>query len=123
MVLPSATLAVPSLQRLMSTATTMHPRRLFLLLLAALAGTAAAPGAHAQSSELEESVPEAVALHCVADARRVDRKRQPMVQPGQTCANGGLFVPLAGAPLGGSQLFYGKDVAAIGWCKAWEAKP
>lgn len=101
----------------------MHRRQLFLLLPAALAGPCATRLAQAQSSELKESDPEAVALDYVADARRVDRKRQPKYQPGQTCANCSLYVPQAGSPLGGCQLFYGKDVAAIGWCNAWEAKP
>lgn len=105
----------------------MQRRPFFLLLPAALAGTWTAGPARAQSSELKETDPEAVALDYVSDARRVDRQRQPKYQPGQTCANCGLFVPppgvSPGAPLGGCQLFYGKDVAAIGWCSAWEAKP
>lgn len=105
----------------------MQRRQFFVLMPAALAATAGAGPARAQASELKESDPEAVALDYVADARRVDRQRQPKYQPGQTCANCGLFVaPPGGAAasrLGGCQLFYGKEVTAIGWCSAWEAKP
>lgn len=101
----------------------MNRRQTFLLLPIAMAGGALPGLSMGQSSELKESDPEAVALDYVSDARRVDAKRQPKFRPGQTCANCGLFVPQAGSPLGGCQLFYGKDVAAIGWCNAWEAKP
>jgi hypothetical protein len=101
----------------------MNRRQTFLLLPIALTGGAFPGPSSSQSSELKESDPEAVALDYVSDARRVDPKRQPKYLPGQTCANCGLFVPQSGAPLGGCQLFYGKDVAAIGWCNAWEAKP
>jgi len=101
-----------------------HPRRRRLILgvpVVVFAGVRAS-AANAQSTELKESDSEAVAFEYKADASKVDPAKSPKYKPGQTCANCGLFFPQAGAPLGGCQLFMGKDVAAIGWCNAWEAK-
>jgi hypothetical protein len=52
----------------------------------------------------------------------VDRAKFPKYQPGQTCANCGLYVGEPGKAQGGCSLFYGKDVAAKAWCSAWEKK-
>jgi hypothetical protein len=97
-------------------------RRLLIALPVAVVGAWGAARAKAQSVELRESDPEALAVDYRADAQRVDRAQSPQYRPGQTCANCNLFYPDAGSPLGGCQYFLGKDVAAAGWCKVWAAK-
>lgn len=103
-----------------------HPQRRRLVfaavpivILAAMRpGTAKAQ----QSTDLKETDSEAVSFEYAADASKVDAAKSPMFKPGRFCANCNLFIAQAGAPTGGCQLFMGKDVAAIGWCNAWEAK-
>lgn len=99
----------------------MNHRRLFLALPVVLCSVIRPHPANAQSTVLQESDPEAGALAYKADAATVDRVKNPKFQPGQACATCSLFVPEAGSPTGGCQLILGKDVAAIGWCNAWEA--
>ena len=98
-------------------------RRLILLVpIAAFAPLRPGAAANAQESiDLKESDPEGIAFEYKADASKVDRAKSPSYKPGQTCANCALFFPQAGSPTGGCGLFMGKDVAAIGWCKAWES--
>ncbi len=103
-----------------------HPKRRRLVLIVPAAALAALhpKAATAQpSTVLKESDPEGIAFEYKADASKVDPAKSPKYKPGQTCANCGLFFPQANAPTGGCQLFMGKDVAAIGWCNAWDAKP
>ena len=98
-----------------------HPRRIFLLSVAAT-GAAASLGAHAQPKVLDEKDPQAVALGYVADAARVDKKKYPKYAAGQVCANCALYQgkpPDAAAPC---TLFAGKSVAGKGWCSAWIKK-
>ena len=98
-------------------------RRHTILMLPAAMFAAAQPGtASAQSTELKESDQEAVAFEYRADASKVDKNKSPKYANGQTCSNCSLFFSEAGSKLGGCQLFLGKDVAAIGWCNAWETK-
>lgn len=82
-----------------------------------------AGAAQAEASVLQESDTEAVSFQYRADARKVDKARNPSYKPGQTCANCSQFYPHEGSPHGGCQLFLTKEVAAIGWCNAWEARP
>jgi hypothetical protein len=100
----------------------MQRRRLLFTLSAVVSVSLVPDLASAQSSELKETDPEATAVAYKADARKVDRAKSPQYKPGQTCANCSQFFPQDGSPLGGCQLFLGKDVAAAGWCNAWEAK-
>ena len=98
-------------------------RRDLILTFPIVMSTALRPGeAQSQSVELKESDAEAIAVEYRADASKVDPTKSPKYKPGQTCASCNLFFPQAGSSLGGCQLFYGKDVAAAGWCNAWEAK-
>ena len=85
---------------------------------ALLAGTAA----RAQDAMLKETDPEAMAVDYHADAARVDRAKSPAYRPGQTCANCSLYGGNAGDATGGCGYFFGKQVAAIGWCTAWDKK-
>ena len=100
----------------------MKRRRLISAFPAAVFAAVQPGAARAQSTELKETDPEALAFEYKADAGQVDPGKSPKYKPGQTCANCGLFYPQAGSPVGGCQLFMGKDVAAIGWCKGWDAK-
>ena len=76
----------------------------------------------AQSAELKETDPEALAVSYRTNAKKVDPAKNPKFRPGQSCLSCGLFVPQPDSPVGGCQLFYGKDVAAAGWCNVWEEK-
>ena len=103
----------------------MPTRRQLLQVLRVLPAAAllAGPRARAQEADLlKESDSEALAVDYHADAARVARSRSPQYEPGQTCANCSLFGGEAGDASGGCGLFFGKQVAAIGWCKAWEKK-
>ena len=102
-------------------------RRLWLLSVPVLALGAWAVGprrAQAQmpASLLEESDPGAQGLAYRADAAKVDPAKNPSYQAGRTCANCSLYAGEPGQPQGGCALFYGKEVAAAGWCNAWERK-
>ena len=97
-------------------------RRLLIALPIMVWGAWRAGRAAAQSVELQESDPEALAVAYCADASKVDRVKNPKYRPGQSCANCSLFFAPPGSPLGGCQYFLGKDVAAAGWCNVWEAK-
>ena len=101
----------------------MKRRRLLLTLPVAVFSGARLDAAQAQpSTDLKESDSEAVSFEYAADASKVDPAKSPMFKPGRVCANCNLYFPQADAPKGGCQLFMGKDVAAMGWCNAWEAK-
>ena len=96
-----------------------HPRRVFLMTLAAT-GAALATRAQAQAPVLvDEKDPQAVALGYVADAKRVDTKKYPKFAPGQHCGNCALYQGKADDKAGPCPLFAGKQVAAAGWCSAW----
>jgi len=125
---PPTLLSASSLSNPAAWARPASTRRLWLLSLPALAlgAWAAAPSlARAQPGAglLDESDPGAVGLAYRADATRVDPGKNPSYKPGQTCANCALYAGDAGQPQGGCGLFYGKEVAAAGWCNAWERKP
>lgn len=100
----------------------MKRRRLVLSLPAVVVASIQPRAVNAQSTELQESDPEAIALQYKADAAKVDRTKSPSYKPGQTCATCSLFVPEAGSPRGACQVILGKDVTAVGWCNAWEKK-
>lgn len=117
----------PSLSDPAALARPAPTRRLWLLSAPALAlGVWALSPRRAQAQMpaglLEESDPGAQGLAYRADAAKVDPAKNPSYQPGQTCANCSLYAGDAGQPQGGCALFYGKEVAAAGWCNAWERK-
>jgi len=102
-------------------------RRLWLLTAPALAlGAWALSPRRAQAqmaaSLLEESDPGAQGLAYRANVAQVDPAKNPSYKPGQTCANCSLYTGDVGQSQGGCALFYGKEVAAAGWCNAWERK-
>ena len=99
---------------------TTHPRRVFMLQLAAASAAWVATRAGAQPSDLiEESDPTAVALGYKADTKKVDAKKYTQHDASQTCANCQLYVGKPTDPKGGCAVFPGKKVAGPGWCSAW----
>ena len=117
----------PSSSKPVPLARPVPTRRLWLLSLPALAlgAWALTPGqaqAQAPGGLLEESDPGATGLAYRANAAQVDPTKNPSFKPGQTCANCSLYAGDPGQPQGGCALFYGKEVAAAGWCNAWERK-
>ena len=101
----------------------MRRRDILLKLPLVVIAPLSAERVSAQSVELKETDPEALAVSYHSNAKKVDPAKNPKFRPGQSCLSCGLFVPQPDSPLGGCQLFYGKDVAAAGWCNVWEAKP
>ena len=98
-----------------------HPRRVFLMTLAAT-GAAASLGVHAQPKLLDEKDPTAIALGYVADATKVDKTKYPKYAAGQVCTNCALYQGKATDPAAACTLFPGKLVAGKGWCSAWAKK-
>jgi len=98
-------------------------RRQFIHLMPAIGlGFCAASKAQGQDDLLKESDPEAKAINYKADVRKVDRSKFPKVTDDQTCKNCSLYIGDKDAPTGACNLFFGKSVAAIGWCSTWEKK-
>lgn len=99
----------------------MHNRRKTLVFaLAGASGALLASAAHAQDAVLQETEKEARAIHYVADANRVDATKFPAYKRGQTCANCSLYLGDKGEKFGPCNLFFGKQVAAAGWCSSWD---
>ena len=99
----------------------MAPARRIFLLAVTAGGRMLARTASSQNM-LDEKDTQAVALGYVADASRVDRKKNPKFVAGQKCANCSLFMGSAGDAAGPCPLFPRRAVAAIGWCTAWAKK-
>jgi formylmethanofuran:tetrahydromethanopterin formyltransferase len=97
-----------------------HPRRVFLMTLAA-SGAVLATGAQAQAL-VDEKDAQAAALGYVAEAKRVDVKKYPKFAASQNCAGCALFQGKAADKVGACLLFAGKQVAGAGWCSAWAKK-
>ena len=101
------------------------PRRLFVLhaltACAALAGTRLA-AAQAAPALVKEDDPTAAALGYVADAAKIDAKKQPVYTPGSSCSGCALFQGKASDVSAPCLIFAGKHVAAKGWCTGWSKK-
>lgn len=87
----------------------------------AAGGAIAATGAQAQTL-VDEKDPQAVGFGYVADAQRVDPKKQPKFVAGQNCSNCALYQGKPADKAGGCPLFAGKQVMGAGWCNAWVKK-
>lgn len=109
-----------------------NERRSFLRTIPlALAGAAAArpagllaqaKPAAAAGPKLDESDPQAKALGYVHDATKADKAKFANWKPGETC-NGCLqFKGKAKDAFGPCAIFGSKQVAAKGWCTAWQKK-
>jgi High potential iron-sulfur protein len=101
------------------------PRRLFVLhamtACAALAGSRFA-AAQTASALVKEDDPVAVALGYVADATRIDSKKQPVYVAGSSCSSCALFQGKAGDASAACLIFSGKQVAAKAWCTGWSKR-
>ncbi|WP_420992026.1 high-potential iron-sulfur protein [Cupriavidus sp. 30B13] len=100
----------------------MPTRRVFLKTVpaAVAAGLAAASATRAAAAALDEQDPQAVGLGYKADTRKVDQAKYPRHAASQTCANCQLFQEGSSPAMGSCVLFGDKQVAAAGWCSAWE---
>ena len=84
--------------------------------------TAAAPAAPAAAGGMvDEKDAQAAALGYVAVATTADKTKFPKYADGQACSNCALYQGGAAAQ-GGCPLFPGKQVAAKGWCSAYNKK-
>jgi hypothetical protein len=84
----------------------------------AITGLLGSPSASA--AMLGEQDPQAQKVGYKADTTKVDPKKYPSHKPSQTCANCQLYQGDTGSAAGGCALFGDKEVAAAGWCNAWE---
>jgi len=92
-----------------------------LALTTGMVGTAVLGSRQAHAAAmLGEQEPQALKLGYMADSSSVDPQKYPSHKPSQTCANCQLYQGDASSAAGGCVLFGGKDVAAKGWCSAWE---
>jgi hypothetical protein len=82
--------------------------------------TASLTSGPAVAAMLAEDEPAAKKLGYKADAAAVDKTAFPTYTAAQTCANCQLYQGDKGSPSGGCILFGNNDVAAKGWCSAWE---
>lgn len=100
-------------------------RRLFVLhtitACAALAGTRLA-AAQAGPALVKEDDSTAVALGYVADAAKIDSKKQPVYVTGSSCGACALFQGKASDVSAPCLIFAGKHVATKGWCTGWSKK-
>lgn len=98
-------------------------RRAFLKLgsiaVASLAVAARAGEALAQA-RVDEKDPAAAALGYRHDAAKTDTAKYKNYAAGQTCANCVLYQGKPGEAWGPCQIFPGKQVAARGWCSAYQ---
>lgn len=101
--------------------TDLPARRRFLMLLPAVAACASAP-AGASETRVEEGEADAKNFGYRESAARVDAKAEAKFRPGQTCVNCSQYDGAPGQAYGSCALFLGREVAAAGWCNAWEAK-
>jgi hypothetical protein len=76
----------------------------------------------APTAKLDEKDPQAITLGYVADAAKVDAKKNPTYKPGQTCATCVLLTGKDGDAYRPCAVFPGKLVASAGWCRSWVKK-
>ena len=101
-----------------------HSRRTFMLRAVSAGVAVATSSAYAQTAgvKLDEADPQAVALGYKQDTTKVDGKKYPNHAASQDCSNCQLYQGKAKDPTGPCTLFAGKQVAAAGWCSAWNKK-
>jgi hypothetical protein len=71
---------------------------------------------------VDEKDAQAASLGYVADNSRVDKGKYANFNPTQQCVNCSLYTGAAGSEAGGCGIFAGKQVAAKGWCSAYNKK-
>lgn len=99
----------------------MTARRQFIQIVPAVAlGALGVRAAHAQT-KVDEKDPVAMSFNYVQDATKTDKAKNKTYAAGQACGNCALYLGKAD-PWGGCPLFPGKQVAAAGWCSAYNKK-
>jgi len=93
-------------------------RRVFMMALAA-SGT----GLARAQSRVEEDSEQAAALGYKHDTTKVDKAKYPKHEASQHCANCSFWQGAAADPWAGCAMFGRKQIAAAGWCLAWNKKP
>jgi hypothetical protein len=96
-----------------------HPRRVFLISVAATGGALATGSLHAQA-RVDEADENAIALGYKHDTTKVDNKKWPTHTPDQKCNNCQFWQGSATDAWGGCAMFGRKQIAAAGWCVAWK---
>ncbi|MGF6753034.1 high-potential iron-sulfur protein [Paraburkholderia sp. GAS334] len=98
-------------------------RRTFLITSLGVASSLAlSRQAFADAPKVSESDPTAQALGYKTNASKVDKAKFPKYAAGQDCGNCSLYQGKASDPYAGCPMFAGKQVAATGWCSAYNKK-
>ncbi|CAG4891775.1 high-potential iron-sulfur protein [Paraburkholderia saeva] len=98
-------------------------RRTFLITSLGVASSLAlSRQAFADAPKVSESDPTAQALGYKADASKVDKAKFTKYAAGQDCGNCSFYQGKASDPYAGCPMFAGKQVAATGWCSAYNKK-
>src|ERR1044072_7681881 len=78
--------------------------------------------AFADAPKVAESDPTAQALGYKEDASKVDKAKFAKYAPGQDCGNCSFYQGKPTDAYAGCPMFAGKQVAAKGWCSAYNKK-
>jgi len=97
-----------------------HPRRVFILRLAAGSAAFAATSVHAQGARVAETDDTATALGYRHDTTQVDAKKFPNHDASQKCVNCSFWQGQPTDAWAGCAMFGRKQIAASGWCMAWK---
>lgn len=96
-------------------------RRVFMMALAASGSGLAA--AQATPKRVDEADEQAVALGYRHDSTQVDFAKYPKHSSTQICSNCSFWQGAASDAWAGCAMFGRKQIAAPGWCLAWNKKP
>ena len=98
-------------------------RRTFLITSIGVASSLAlSRQALADAPKVAESDPTAQALGYKEDASKVDKAKFAKYAPGEDCGNCSFYQGKAADPYAPCPMFAGKQVAAKGWCSAYNKK-
>ncbi len=101
----------------------MTQRRTFILqLVPATLAVGAAMRAQAQAAKIEESDPAAKAVKYVHDASKLDPAKNAPFKAGSNCANCALYQGKPTDAWAPCPIVANKQVAAKGWCTAWNKR-
>lgn len=100
----------------------MNTRRSVVAGVLGVLGLLGRPGralaAAARRTLLDPAEPEALAIHYIHDAKKVDVKQFPSYERGQSCQNC-AFMDSGTARMRGCSIVPGRLVMATGWCDKW----
>ncbi len=98
-------------------------RRHFLCHAVAIGTLSSGTVADAQPARVEEDSEQAIALGYKHDTTKVDAKKYPKHANAQRCANCSFWQGKPDDAWAGCAMFGRKQVAAPGWCLAWQKQP